>query len=129
MSIGQIKLRKTDKLFTKIVRITFKYTCQRCGRVYREGESLQNLGVSHYWNRNRESTRFLLDNVTLLCSMPCHHLWGGEERDLYKEYMIKRLGQAGCDQLMLAANTYCKRDDIAVEMVLKEWLKELENQL
>jgi len=126
MSFFKVKLRKTDRLFTRIVRIIFKNTCQRCGKEYHG--SLSNLGVSHYYGRARENTRFLLDNVTLLCNLPCHQFWGhGEGRDDYKAYMIKRLGQDGFDRLTLAANLYCKRDDAAVEMVLKAWLKELED--
>lgn len=125
MSFGKIKLRKTDKLFTRIVRIIFNYTCQRCGRVYLPDGDLHNLGVSHYWVRSRESTRFDLDNVTLLCNMPCHRKWETEDREEYKEYIINRLGQEGFDLLMLRAHLYCKRDDFTVELVLKAQIQEL----
>jgi len=90
---------------------------------------LSNLGVSHYYGRARENTRFLLDNVTLLCNFPCHHLWEGEDRPDYKEYMIKRLGQDGFDKLTLAANTYQKRDDVTTEIILKDWLRELKAKM
>jgi len=119
----RIKLRETDKLFTKIVRIKYAYTCQKCGRVYPRDGSLQNLGVSHYWVRSRESTRFDLDNVTLLCNLPCHHRWEGEERDDYKKYMIERLGQVGYDLLTVRAHTYQKKDDVLMLMYLKQELK------
>lgn len=126
MSIGKLKLRKTDRLFTQIVRRVFDYTCQRCGRKYIPGvHNLQNLGVSHYWGRSRENTRYDLDNVTLLCSLPCHRQWGGENRAEYTEYMIARLGQEGFDRLMLKANLYCKRDDYSTELVLKDMMEKL----
>ena len=123
-----IKLRPTDLLFTKIQRFRFDYTCQNCGKKYDEYDThkLANLGVSHYYGRSRESTRFDDDNVTLLCNFPCHTKWGGEERGDYTEYMINRLGQKGFEELTQRANSYKKRDDKAMEIVLRIKLKELE---
>ncbi len=111
----KIKLRKSDKLFTPIQRFRFDYTCQKCGRKYSENQPLYNLGVSHYYGRSRENTRFDDDNVTLLCNLPCHRKWEGEERGDYTEYMIERLGQKGFEELTIKANTYKKRNDKATE--------------
>jgi len=122
----KIKLRKTDRLFSRIVRKLFNFTCQKCGRVYSEDGDLHNLGVSHYYGRSRESTRFDLENVTLLCNLPCHQRWGGEERADYTQYMIERLGQLRYDLLTVRANTYQKRDDVLMMMYLKQEIKELE---
>ena len=124
----KIKLRKADKLFTKITRFRFDYTCQKCGRKYGEDKPLYNLGVSHYYGRSRENTRFDPDNVTLLCNMPCHRKWEGIERGDYTEHMIGRLGQRGFDELTLKANSYKKRDDKATEASLLEKLKILEGK-
>ncbi|KKN72942.1 hypothetical protein LCGC14_0406460 [marine sediment metagenome] len=123
----KIKLRKTDRLFTQIQRFRFNYTCQKCGRQYDEDGSLYNLGVSHYYGRSREATRYDDDNVTLLCNMPCHRRWGGEERADYTEYMITRLGQKGFEELTIRSNTYKKRDDVQTEAILKEKIKEMED--
>ena len=122
----KIRLRKADKLFTQIQRFRFDYTCQKCGRKYNEDKPLYNLGVSHYYGRSRENTRFDDDNVTLLCNLPCHRKWEGEERGDYTEYMIKRLGQKGFEELTKRANTYHKRDDKAMEANLKEKITLLE---
>jgi len=122
----KIKLRVTDRLFTQIVRIIYNFTCQKCGRVYLEDGDLHNLGVSHYYGRSRESTRFDPENITLLCNLPCHQRWGGEERADYTQYMISRLGQAGFDLLTVRANTYQKRDDVLMTMYLKQEIKKLE---
>jgi len=123
----KIKLRKADKLFTQVVRLKFEYTCQKCGKEYNPYNKgkLRNLGVSHYYGRSRENTRFDMDNVTLLCNFPCHRKWEGEEREDYKKYMIDRLGQEGFDLLTVRANTYKKRDDKMNEIILTEWLKEM----
>ena len=125
---GQVKLRKTDRLFTRIQRFRFNYTCQKCGREYDEYDtgSLQNLGVSHYKGRSREATRFDNDNVTLLCNFPCHRKWEGEERGDYTEYMINRLGQKGFEELLKRAEGYKKRNDTETERILKEILQGVE---
>ena len=123
--IGKIKLRKSDTLYTKLMRFRFGYTCQKCGRKYSEydTEALRNLGVSHYYGRGRESTRFDDDNVTLLCNLPCHRKWEGIEREKYTEYMIERLGQKGFDALTLRSNTNKKRDDATDLLILKKKLE------
>lgn len=123
--IGQVKLRPTDRLYTKIQRIRFNYTCQKCGRKYTESGNLQNLGVSHYYGRAREATRYDDDNVTLLCNLPCHRNWEGEKRGEYTKYMIERLGEDGFNSLTLKANSYKKRDDAATLEVLKKRLREI----
>ena len=121
----KIKLRKSDKLFTQIQRFRFDYTCQKCGRKYSEHQPLYNLGVSHYYGRGRENTRFDNDNVTLLCNLPCHRRWEGIGRGDYTEYMIGRLGQKGFKELEKRANTYKKRNDAEMEEILKAQIKEL----
>jgi len=126
----KIKLRKADKLFTQVVRLKYEYTCQKCGKKYNEFNtgSLRNLGVSHYYGRSRENTRYDDDNVTLLCNLPCHRRWEGEERGDYTEYMIERLGQKGFEELTIRANTYKKRNDALTEELLKEKIKLLEGK-
>lgn len=122
----KIKLRESDKLFTRVTRFRFNYTCQKCGRKYGEDKPFYNLGVSHYYGRSRENTRYDDDNVTLLCNLPCHRRWEGEERSDYTEYMINRLGQKGFEELTERANTYKRRNDDETETNLKERLKLLE---
>ena len=122
----KIKLRKSDKQFTQIQRFRFNYTCQKCGREYSENEPLYNLGVSHYYGRSKEATRFDDDNVTLLCNLPCHRKWEGEERGDYTEYMIGRLGQKGFEELTKRASAYKKRNDAEMEEMLKAKIKLME---
>ena len=91
---------------------------------------LKNLGVSHYWGRSHENTRFNLDNVICLCNFPCHageNGWEGEKKSGgYYDFMINKLGQEGFDLLELRAHTYKKRDDKMDKIILTEMLKELE---
>ena len=120
----KIKLRKTDRLFTKYLRKKQDYTCQRCGRVY-PPDDCRNLGVSHYWGRGHENTRFDEDNCDLLCTLPCHHIWGGDGRLEYMEFMKRKLGEKGYDLLDIRAHTYKKRDDKLDAIVIRELLKEV----
>lgn len=120
----KIHLRKSDRQFTQLVRIKYDFTCQKCGRKYIKGvHNLGNLGVSHYFGRRKESTRFDLDNVTLLCNFPCHYEWESEKRRGYEEYMIERLGEEGLLLLEYRSNQYQKRDDKMMEMYLKQELE------
>ena len=127
MKLG--RLRKTDRLFTELMRKRQDFTCQKCGLKYVfDGvavRSLQNLGVSHYFSRRHENTRYDPDNCILLCNLPCHQLWGhGEGRAEYKEFMIKKLGEDGLLLLEYKSQQYRKRDDKLTEFVLQEMLKE-----
>ena len=121
MSFFKVKLRKTDRLWTKHIRTRDKYTCQKCEKTY-PTESCRNLGVSHYWGRGRENTRFDEDNCIALCTLPCHQNWGGEGRQEYTDFMKQRLGEKGFADLELRAHMRKKRDDITDELYIKELL-------
>ena len=121
----KIKLRKTDTLFSKLIRQRDNYTCQRCRKEYPDGG--RGLHTSHYWGRSRENTRHDTENCIALC-FGCHQLWGhGDGRDEYSSFMRKRLGDKGFDLLMVRAYTYKKRDDKLDEIVIIELLKEGNN--
>ena len=123
-----IKIRTADKLFSQYIRERDKWTCQRCGKVHEKNS--RNFGVSHYWGRKRESTRFEPDNCVSLCNIPCHQSWGhGDEKDAYREYMIRRLGQARFDSLMIQANTYKKRDDKMAIIYIKLLMESLKGDV
>ncbi len=123
MSIYKVKLRKTDRLWTEYMRKKYDYTCQFCGKQYTP-DNCRNLGVSHFYGRARESTRFDIDNCILLCSIPCHHYLDTHKNE-YREFMLKRLGKERYDLLEWTANMYKKRDDAAEEIRIKQLLKEL----
>ena len=116
------KLRKTDSLFSNYIRQRDKYTCQRCGHTF-SPDNAQGLDNSHYWGRGRENTRFDSENCIALCC-GCHRIWGGDGKDEYKAFMIKRLGQEGYDLLDVRAHTSKKKDDKLDMIILKELLKQ-----
>ena len=126
MSIFKIKLRTSDRLWTRYMRIKQKYTCQKCGRVYAP-DNCRNLGVSHYHGRNHENVRFDEENTPVMCNIVCHQ-YLDQHKGEYKEWMIERLGQERFDMLEFRAHLYKKRDDRGDIMIIRQMLKELEGK-
>ena len=119
----RVKIRKTDILFSKYIRSRDNWTCNRCKHKHEVGS--RGLHNSHYWSRGKESVRFEEDNCIALC-FACHRLWGhGDEREQYREFMIKKLGEEGFKGLMMQANTFKKRDDIMDEIIITQLLDNL----
>ncbi len=80
--------------------------------------------ASHYFGRGRESTRIDPDNVDTLC-MGCHRIWGSDDREGYRQFKIRQLGQQGFDELQLRANQTKKKDEQMSRLVAKLFLKEV----
>jgi hypothetical protein len=121
-----IKIDKADQVFSQYIRLRDKKCC-RCGspvRLNNEGLPISH-ACSHYWSRRHEGTRFEPDNGDCLC-YPCHEIWGhGDEKDDYKAFKIKQLGEKRFKTLMIQANTYHKKDRKWSLIVAKELLKTL----
>ena len=122
MGFFKIKLRPSDRLWTKYIRIRDNFTCQKCGRQYAE-DNCRNLGVSHYYGRGNENTRFDDDNCIALCTLPCHQRWGEQDRAEYTEFMKQRLGEDGFRNLEIKKNIRKDRDDKADRLYLKQLLE------
>lgn len=106
----QIKISPEDKLMSQYVRLR-DMKCMRChSQVQLNSKGLpithQN---SHYYGRRKEATRFDTENCDTLC-MGCHMRWGSDEKEEYRNFKIKQLGQKGFDLLTLRANGYFKKD-------------------
>lgn len=104
---GKVKIDEADRLFSLYIRIRDKWSCVRCGKTYEKGNAaLQN---SHFYGRRMESVRFDPENCDALC-YGCHRYWEKEDREAYREFKVKQLGQKGYDLLMLRAHQYKKKD-------------------
>lgn len=120
----RIKIDKADQVFSKFIRTRDNWTCNRCHHKHEEGS--QGLHCSHFFGRGKESTRFDPNNCDALC-FACHRLWGhGDEREIYKAFKIKQLGQKGFDLLELKSNTPCKKDREWELLIATQLLKNLE---
>lgn len=70
------------------------------------------------------SVRFDPDNCIALCH-GCHRYWEKEDREGYREYMLKRLGQFQFDRLTLKARMKVKRDEKLAQLYARELLNKL----
>jgi len=116
MSFGKIKIRRSDTLFRQYLLKLRGERCEHCGR---KGK----VEVSHFFGRRKEATRYCEKNCSLLCNY-CHRTFHERPAD-YVEWMKEKLGDGEYKKLVLASNTYCKRDDKLACLYLKEKIKKL----
>lgn len=110
IKMGSLKLDQADKVFSQYIRLR-DMKCMRCLSPVRLNEKGLPVShqASHYYGRGKESTRFDPENVDTLC-MGCHRILGSDDREAYREFKIKQLGQDGFDNLRLRSNMYHKKD-------------------
>lgn len=102
----KIRIDKADKIFSLAIRTRDKWTCQRCYTKY--PEKVQGLHNSHYFGRGNECTRFDPKNCDALCFF-CHQTWDSNKED-YRDFKIKQLGEKGFQALRVRASSICKKD-------------------
>ena len=129
----KIRIDKADELFSIYIRSRDNWTCQRCGGFYGVPTGLDKnrsgLHASHFVGRKAESTRFDPRNVDALCYF-CHVYFGSTNREAYRQFKIKQLGQAEFDRLHLKSITTVKKDRKLALLVVIELLKSLpKNQI
>lgn len=97
----------------------------RCGSPVRlNGKGLPSSHTnSHYFGRGAQNTRFEPQNCDTLC-YPCHVLWGSQNKEEYKVFKIHQLGETGFARLLLASNTYRKKDYVSERIYWRQQLKE-----
>lgn len=122
----RVKLDKADIEFSRYIRLRDKQ-CKRCGRLGTGKEDISGLQCSHFFGRGKESTRFDPDNCDATC-FGCHQYWGSTDRESYRDFKIKQLGQKGFDLLLLKANTYTKKDRKMAYIKAKLLIKSLDNE-
>lgn len=102
----RIKIDKADIAFSKYIRTRDNWTCQRCKTKYPEKH--QGLHNSHYFGRGNECIRFDPANCDALC-WGCHQAWDNNKED-YRDFKIKQLGEKGFKDLRRRASSICKKD-------------------
>ena len=122
MGFGKTTIRQSDKLFSLWVRVRDNWTCQRCGKQYTP--PTKALHCSHFQGRRKENTRFEPLNADALC-YGCHQHFTSQPSEHY-DWQVKRKGQKMVDRIILAGNTYKKRDDKLEVMYWKQELKKQE---
>lgn len=121
----RIRIDQADKIFSQYVRLRD----MRCMRCYSPVE-LNDKGLpvshqnSHYFSRGRENTRFEPLNCDTLC-MACHMRWGGDDKEGYRNFKIRQLGEEGFKRLDVQAHTLTRKDRKMALLKAKELLKTL----
>ena len=115
---AKTKIRSVDTLYSSYRRAKAKWKCEKCGRDCSDDK--QYLTTSHFHGRRKESVRFDDENTSALCRK-CHHYLEEHKND-YEKWLIDIIGQKRFDLLTLAANTPCKKDDVATRMIIKKLL-------
>ena len=121
----RIKIDKADQVFSQYIRLRDK-KCVRCGSTVELNEkglpiSHQN---SHYFGRGKESTRFSPENCDTLC-MACHIRWGGTEREKYRDFKVKQLGEERFKKLMVQSENFMRKDRKMALIVARQLLRSL----
>jgi len=111
-----IKIDPADRFFSLYIRYKANWCCERCGTQYEVGS--QGLHASHFWSRDRESTRFDPLNVSAHC-FNCHNELGGNP-ELHRQWKLNQIGQAEYDRLMIRAQTRQKKDRKLMAILWKQ---------
>lgn len=119
--MGAVKLRTSDKLFSKWIRTRDGWTCQRCGAYH--APPTNALHCSHFQGRGKEATRFEPLNCDALC-YGCHRYFTSHPAEHY-QWQVQRKGQQVVDSLVLQSNGYKKRDDKMETLIWTQALKDL----
>lgn len=127
--VHKIRRRLADRVFSQVVRMRDLYTCVRCKT--RHDKNSKGLHASHFYNRSRESTRFVLANVDSLC-LACHLNWSsGHNRSEYFAYKKKQLGEMGMKNLLAMAKSVPYQEGKKKQYILEndarviKWCREM----
>jgi hypothetical protein len=129
----KIKIDQADQLFSQYVRLRDKH-CMRCHSPVEFNEKGLPVShqASHFFGRSSESVRFEPDNVDCLC-WGCHQIWGSNDREAYRDFKLKQLGEKRFNSLKVQANNYKKKDRklevIKWRLALPEYVKIAEERI
>jgi hypothetical protein len=101
MAWGKIKINTADQWFSKAVRLSHDYTCERCGRVGGPTADDYQMQNCHIIGRRNNSTRFAVCNTICMCVL-CHRETG-DNIDTHNQWIIDTYGQARMDRIHLTA--------------------------
>ena len=118
-----MKRDSLDALFSLYIRSRDHWTCQRCWKQFTPPTKV--LHNSHFYGRTMHSVRYDPTNCDALC-YGCHKYWEKEDREGYRAFKIRQLGQKGFDLLTLAAFKPGKPDLEILKIVYKKLLGDLQ---
>lgn len=120
-----MKLDPADVVFSQYIRLRDMKCMRCCSPVQLNDKGLPTTHqCSHYFGRTRETVRFDPENCDTLCH-GCHRFWEKEDREAYRDFKIKQLGQERFDRLVVRANLTGKKDRKMALLSAKAMLKSL----
>ena len=122
----RIKIDKADKVFSEYIRIR-DGRCIRCGYRGNGQNEIVGLQNSHFFGRKAEATRFDPDNCDALC-FGCHQHWGSDNREGYRAFKLKQLGELKFNMLVVRNATFQKKDRVMAYLYAITLLKQLKKE-
>jgi len=119
-----LKVDKFDSVFSKIIRSRDNWTCVRPKCKKQHLPPTNALHNSHYFGRTRYSTRFDEENCDALCH-GCHRYWELSNREEYRDFKIKQLGEDGFYDLRRRSESLTKKNKVLTD----EFYKQLKDRL
>ena len=56
--------------------------------------------------------------------MPCHRIWGSDDKEAYRDFKVKQLGKKGFQALTVEAMTIKKKDRKMAYIIAKKLFEE-----
>lgn len=116
-----IKINLADSYFSKCVRASNQYICERCGTQY--DKSSTGLHCSHIFSRRHRTIRWCKDNAQSLC-MACHSWLGGNPADS-GAWLTETLGEAHLEILREKMNSKVKVSKLEEKDIAKHYREQL----
>ncbi len=122
MAWGGIKISAADRWFSKAVRLSHNYTCERCGRVGGPTKDDYRMQNCHIIGRRNNAVRFSTANTLCMCIL-CHDDTGDNVRE-FKAWIAEKYGQQRIDRIDFLARGILKPTKFNLKQVSDHYRKE-----
>lgn len=122
-----MKITRADYYFSLFIRSRDGWVCQRCGASDPPRPAVfykSHLQNSHYFGRTMLPVRFDEDNCDTLCH-GCHRYWEKEDREGYRAFKIKQLGESRYNRLDYRAHKGSSPDRFFISLYYYKKLTEM----
>ena len=121
-----MKISQADTWFSKCVRHSKNWTCEKCGKEYSHDNG-RGLDCSHIFGRKARSVRWAKENAFSLC-MGCHRWWheNPTESGIWARMVI---GDGAYDLLSEKKEQIVKVSKLEEKEIAKHYKKEYEHMV
>jgi len=115
MSWHKVTIKTPDMWFSKALRLSKDYTCERCGLVGGPTAEHNQTQNCHILGRRNQATRYSVTNCLCMCAV-CHRKTGENIKD-HEKWVIEKYGQARMDRIHLTARGVLKPTKINLKLI------------